>query len=218
MLLKERELKLMRKLPRKSKLSVLHQFYSHKNHCSFRFESALEAHSALCLEFDANVARYVAQPFSVTYSLNGRNVRYTPDFLVQLTNGRFKSQEIKPSEKLASPKNQRKFQTLQAYFAQSLHHPLELVDEKFIYRGHKVNNFQRLYPYLQRQPSATELQTLNGLPCQQLSFGELVGHLAEHVQEPLHSALTLVALGFFDWNETLLIDENSTLTLKSGVA
>lgn len=46
-------------------------------------ESMLEQDFLTLLEYDRNVARYLAQPFTIRWSDSGRRRRYTPDVIVK---------------------------------------------------------------------------------------------------------------------------------------
>ncbi|WP_247256422.1 TnsA endonuclease N-terminal domain-containing protein [Pseudomonas moorei] len=68
-------------------------FPSRKNAAAIFCESRLEAAFCLELERDLNVLKYVAHPFTMHFT--GGRYRYTPDFLVQLTDGEQKLVEVK---------------------------------------------------------------------------------------------------------------------------
>lgn len=56
---------------------------SDKSEKQISVESALEADFVSILEFDINVENYVEQPVTITYDLDGKKRKYTPDFLVR---------------------------------------------------------------------------------------------------------------------------------------
>lgn len=68
------------------------------------FESSLERDWLICLDFDPDVVVIREQPFSLYYEVDGRQLRYTPDVLVQfrLPDGRLRTEvhEVKPLEDL----------------------------------------------------------------------------------------------------------------------
>ncbi|MEI6949645.1 TnsA endonuclease N-terminal domain-containing protein [Paraflavisolibacter sp. H34] len=66
----------------KSYCSITGKKPSRKTGNSHRFESALERDYISLLEFDERVEWYVEQPFTISYSYNGKVRIYTPDFLV----------------------------------------------------------------------------------------------------------------------------------------
>lgn len=68
-------------------------FPSRKNAAAIFCESRLEAAFCLELERDLNVIKYVAHPFTIHFV--GGRYRYTPDFLVQFTDGEQKLVEVK---------------------------------------------------------------------------------------------------------------------------
>ncbi|WP_137806985.1 TnsA endonuclease N-terminal domain-containing protein [Pseudomonas sp. G(2018)] len=68
-------------------------FPSRKNAAAVICESRLEAHFCVELERSRNVLQYEAHPFTIHF-MEGR-YRYTPDFLVQFTDGEQKLIEVK---------------------------------------------------------------------------------------------------------------------------
>lgn len=59
------------------------------------FESSVEADLILIMEVDSTVAGFWAQPETFRWRQDGRARRYTPDFLVQMTDGNFEYREVK---------------------------------------------------------------------------------------------------------------------------
>lgn len=65
------------------------------------WESLLERDYILLLEIDPDVVTYTEQPFRITYTLDGKVHRYTPDFLVERKNKR-QVVEVKRKEKAST--------------------------------------------------------------------------------------------------------------------
>ena len=66
---------------------------SRKNDCTITCESLAEAYFCLELERRPDVASYIAHPITICFS--GSPYRYTPDFLVQFSNGQSTLVEVK---------------------------------------------------------------------------------------------------------------------------
>lgn len=79
------------------------KFASDKTSTVIPYESHLERDYIYFLEIDPDVVSYTGQPFKLNYHLNGKLLRYTPDFFVER---RTKKQvvEVKPSDKAQSEK------------------------------------------------------------------------------------------------------------------
>lgn len=79
------------------------------------WESQLERDQIYLLEFDPDVLAYGEQVAPLIYELEGKRRRYTPDFLVQRTNGTSVI-EVKPDEFASREKWQSKFTIAEAYY------------------------------------------------------------------------------------------------------
>jgi hypothetical protein len=73
-------------------------FTSRKCRVRWPFESLLERDALVVLEADQRVADYAAQP--ETFQVRATGTRYTPDLLVEYTNGRRLFREVKPAAKV----------------------------------------------------------------------------------------------------------------------
>ncbi|MBS3797184.1 TnsA endonuclease N-terminal domain-containing protein [Pseudoalteromonas sp. BDTF-M6] len=177
----------------------------------------MEAHAALLLEFDNSVVRYTSQPFTTHYQLNGRATRYTPDFLIKLASGEFKSLEIKPSNKLNTLRLTDKFAVLKQHFSEELYHPLELITDKDIYRGTNINNYQKLYGFRQLPLTPSEQARFIEIDADTVTLCELITILSNHSDTPYCDAMKLLAHDLFAWHCTKPLIGSSLLT-KVGVA
>ncbi len=92
------------------------KFASKKNRRMVRCESLLEMHFLYLAEFARNVVSFDEQPVSITYRLNNRQRRYTPDFCMYWQDGRRWFVEVKPSELLNEERNLEKFAAIGEYF------------------------------------------------------------------------------------------------------
>lgn len=74
------------------------RFPSLKSGRIIHWESQLERDFVRCLEFDADVISFREQPLTTTFPFEGRQVRYTPDFLAARKTGMW-VYEVKPADK-----------------------------------------------------------------------------------------------------------------------
>ncbi|AYO18478.1 hypothetical protein D0812_28630 [Vibrio owensii] len=145
--LKEGQNMQTRKFDQTSKVKPTIAFYSRKNRAMMPCESRLEADALLSLEFDPRILKYVTQPCSITYMVNGKSTRYTPDVLVIYHDKTCKFLEIKPLNKAQKPKFIAKFLQLQDYFSSEIGHPIELILDKDVRKGEKASNMRLLYRF-----------------------------------------------------------------------
>lgn len=90
----------VRKIPRTFR-SVRGQFPSVKNDRSVAFESTIERDFFLSLEFDPTVRSYEEQPVQISGVVDGKEVTYTPDCLVEYSDDKpLLLAEIKSAEEM----------------------------------------------------------------------------------------------------------------------
>ncbi len=92
------------------------KFVSQKNRRMVRCESLLEMQFLYLAEFARDVLTFDEQPITISYRLNGRKRRYTPDFCLHWRDGQQWFVEVKPHELLALEKNQEKFAAIGEHF------------------------------------------------------------------------------------------------------
>lgn len=80
------------------------------------FESLLELAVMLLMEFSSEVVSYREQPELVLYNDGDSVKKYFPDFEVVLTSGAKAHVEVKPSQKLESPKVAKTYQAIAAHY------------------------------------------------------------------------------------------------------
>lgn len=80
------------------------------------WESQLERDTVLLLEFSPGVVRYREQPFKISIVLDGKTMRYTPDFELTRPSGEFEVIEVKPFKIYADSHEMRRFTQIKKYF------------------------------------------------------------------------------------------------------
>lgn len=81
------------------------RFYSWKAQSTLRLDSTLEMDHAANCEVDPDVTRIVPHPFSIKYTLLGKERSYTPDIFT-IENGKMKAGEVKMEADAARPENE----------------------------------------------------------------------------------------------------------------
>lgn len=134
----------VKKLDRTSLIKPTIHFHSHKNKRMLFCESYLEVDCCLFREFDSTIAAYTTQPTTYSYKYYGNTRTYTPDAVVEYTNGNVEFEEVKPPSEAVKPKFVTKFEFLQELHNTVIKIPLVLNTGKFVSPIQKAN-YQQLY-------------------------------------------------------------------------
>jgi hypothetical protein len=143
----ESKLDLARQLGKANHGKPIIHFNSVKTNCSQHADSINEKGSLCYYEWNPNVRDYITQPFSILYDFNGKIRKYTPDLLVEYTNGDLKFVEIKESQGVLNADFVEKFPTLQAVFKDVIGYPLELFNKSIEMPGKASANIDVLLRY-----------------------------------------------------------------------
>jgi hypothetical protein len=190
-----------RKLPRTSRIMNISHFYSVKNRKAIYCESKIERDALLTLEFDGNIDAYTSQPFSITYELNDKEVRYTPDTLVQTHSGDFYLIEVKPFYAFQLEKNMQKFAHLQSLFHEKYQRELRLMSCRDIYIDVQIPNLDVLYRFKRLKVTQEVEQLFKELP--NLIDSTIYQQLCSDKNKiRYNSFMTLLAHDFFNFDVT----------------
>jgi len=85
-------------------------FYSNKNKRKMFYRSSYELQAYKILEQMSMVEKYIYEPFSIGYFIEGKRYIYHPDLLVIYKNGEKQVLEIKPQKELDDIVNIKKFE------------------------------------------------------------------------------------------------------------
>lgn len=89
------------------------KFPSHKTQRMVHWESLLERDAIMLFEFSPGIATFREQPPSISYYLDNKIRKYTPDFELTYQSGHIELVEVKPWEKLQSEDEKKRFQAIQ---------------------------------------------------------------------------------------------------------
>jgi len=160
-------------------------------------ESRLEANAALIREFDRNIVRYLTQPQSFGYKKKRRQVRYTPDALVQLQDGTFYYDEVKPFAIYQKTLVHEHYQYLAKLFDQVIGHPLKINTANSKESNMQIPNLQRLYFFLRQRFDRTAAEDLiPKLPSKSICLAELASLCKKNGMQP-NFGLQMVANQYF---------------------
>ena len=111
-------------------------------------ESKLEYDRLLTLEFDPTVRYYEAQPDPISYVReNGLTSRYTADVRVELTDGTYHIEEIKPYNESVKSEMLQKHALIRAQYGKS-GIDFKIITNRDIYVGSSISNYRYLYRFL----------------------------------------------------------------------
>lgn len=109
-------------------------------------EGSLERDCCYHFEYDSEVVNFEAQPIGYYYEYHGKQLPYTPDFLVQYSDGSYQYVEIKPLGKTLSKDFKQKFEARQLA-AKRLGFDVILVTNKQIRNGYFLANSILVHRY-----------------------------------------------------------------------
>lgn len=139
------------------------KFPSVKMGRSLHWESKLERDRFHQLEFERDVISFREQPFTVSFVLDGKRCKYTPDIEVKRLNGIF-IEEVKPEEKLSCPELQARLAALAEVFeAQGAQ--FRVVTERTIRREPYLTNVNALLRYSRLIPTEMETELAIRVAC-----------------------------------------------------
>ncbi|MGF1728486.1 TnsA endonuclease N-terminal domain-containing protein [Photobacterium kasasachensis] len=125
----------------------IRKFMSLKNDAVVRTMSVLEFDFCFHLEYNPGVQSFISQPESLYYTFNGRNCRYTPDFLVTGVNRRSSLIEVKHSSQILKPYFRSRFAKKREVANEQYGLELRLITEKQIRINPILNNLKLLHRY-----------------------------------------------------------------------
>ncbi len=206
-------LTLLRKIDKTSRVKPSINFYSHKLKALQYAESILEADSCLRLEFEPTIKRYLTQPFSFQIKINNCKTRYTPDVLVENTEGDFFFIEVKPMSVYQKEKNQIKFAQVKDFFEEELNVPFKVLTEKEIREGKLTQNLQQLYGFLDIAIDINTVQKIIAHLPEIISVKVLEQACAQEGKTAQY-AWALIAQGYFDFDYEKLLTRITEISIN----
>lgn len=118
-------------------------FPSRKNNRMVAYEHLLEADACVLFEMSPQIAAYHEQPTHISFPDGDRTRLYTPDYQLELTDGRQFLVEIKPARRLAAPEIRDKFDRIEEHMHRLGLSFIVLTDE-LIRKQPRLTNLRRL--------------------------------------------------------------------------
>jgi|TARA_B100001063_G_scaffold232238_1_gene247132 hypothetical protein len=143
---------LARQINKANIAKIARNSFSPKSRSMQYAESLNETYICLSLDFDPTVKSYTTQPDSFFYCTDdGKRRRYTPDLLIQYTNGAMKFVEIKPEGFTHSDAFKQQFKRHQEVILSQTGCPLILITD-VMSKPEKRKQFSQLKGYLNTEP------------------------------------------------------------------
>ena len=167
----------------------------------------------LTREFDDDVEAYTSQPLSINYVLNEKEIRYTPDILVQTIASDFYFIEVKSFYAFQLEKNRQKFAYLQSHFREKYQRELKLISCRDIYIDAQITNLDSLYRFKKFSVSKEAEELFSELPnvINSMAYQQLCRDKNTH---RFNNFMTLVAHNFFKFDATQPFDSQQSLFKK----
>ncbi|MGO4328765.1 TnsA endonuclease N-terminal domain-containing protein [Cupriavidus sp. M-11] len=148
------------------------KFASSKMRRMVRCESLLEMNCLYLAEFARSIATFDEQPVSISYRLNGRSRRYTPDFKFYWEDGREWYIEVKPAERLHTIENQERFAEIALHFERWGARFVVLTEQQLCHQ-HRLPQIKYLHHRKAGNGSRCDLATLaQWQTCDEVNFAE----------------------------------------------
>jgi TnsA endonuclease N terminal len=205
----------VRKISNKGTKKIIGKFPSLKMGKTVWWESQLEQDYIYLLEFDPDVTSYQEQPQTISYTLNGKKRRYTPDFFVHRGCKR-QIIEVKPEDQITKEKNVLLFNSVAPIFNRE-GYEFTLVTEKAIRVQPRLANIKLLTRYA-RTPIDPQLQ----ITCHEFFIGKHEARLSDVARSlaannlEMHLVYSLLYWGILSFDLMEPIEANSYVRPSHG--
>lgn len=115
------------------------------------FESLIELDFALITDFDEGVLSIQEQPLTITYQIDDRLHKYTPDFLIVRRSHNTELVECKPATKVSTQENQQKFSAAETWCVEQ-GWQFRVVTDLELRTGCRLGNIRKLTAYATFRP------------------------------------------------------------------
>ena len=206
----------IRNLRKPSPNKNIFKFASAKNKDTIMCEGSLEKDCCYHFEYDSDVVSFESQPKGFLYDFGGKQLPYTPDFLVIYTDGCYSFVETKPYSKTLSKEFKLKFQA-RKQAAKKLGFDLILVTDKQIRTGNFLTNSEMVHRYSGciGGESLTDTVLEELLISKSIKICDLAQRISSSVGEVFASVLRLISVGKARTDFDLeVLNENSIISVN----
>ena len=206
----------IRNLRKPSPNKNIYKFASAKNKAVVMCEGSLEFDCCFHLEYDPDVVSYKSQPKGYMYDYEGKQLPYTPDFLVCYSDGSSCLLEIKPYSKTLNLEFQARFQARKAA-ATACGVNLILVTDKQLHTGPFLDNCKLIHRYSGCIEGGQLSKTIHDKIAieKRLTIRAIADYIKVSIGEVFSAVFRLISIGVASVNiESELLSENSVISVN----
>ena len=188
-------------------------FPSRKMQQMIAWESTLERDAILMCEFSKRVKRYWAQPAKIYFYQNNEQKHCYPDLRIETPDEQWIHIEVKPAAKLQNPVLQNRLQAIKEHH-EKIGIGYEIHDESILRVEPRLTNYKLLAYHL--PPLNADLSSnIDWLEKLALLNPQTVGG-ATAILGDAQIVYQLLALGFYDFDIDLPIDNDTLIFTRKG--
>ena len=182
------------------------RYYSKKNACSIKAESFLEYIYLCIFECDPKVVAYASQPESIHISHNGKNIRYTPDLLIQYKDDTAEYIEVHHSN-FTDDAFKRNIEHFSRHTMSKINIAIRIVSEKGLCKMTRTN-----YELISSCMSVNITDKINtDRLAISITLHDLITKLAPFTNHAIANAYYLIATGFYTFDMSKLLQSETIL-------
>lgn len=186
------------------------RFYSKKNGCVLKLEGFLELWLACKLDNDASVQCFASQAEEIAHEIDGKTRRFTPDFLVEYTDGTNEYIEIH-HEKLNDDEYEARVKSFSRYTRKTNGWSIKLICSGDVNETELVN-----YQLISDCKSQELLFDINDIAFpESISFGELIKLLEKLSPAPIQDAYYILAFGVYEFDTSKSLTSDTHLSRRA---
>jgi len=183
------------------------RFFSVKNDCAIKLESTPELILAMRLDCSSDVSSFASQPESMFLEIADKKRRFSPDFLVEYTDGQDEYLEVH-HERFMTDEYRTKFKRFQQHVMKERGVPMRLLSTGDIMDVELAN-----YELICSERSAALSFDINDLHFpKQITLGALIEGLKDFSAAPIADTYHLIGAQVYAFNHYLPLRLNSLLT------
>ena len=186
------------------------RFYSKKNGCVLKLEGFLELWLACKLDNNMSVQCFASQPEEVVHEINGQKLRFTPDFLVNYTDGTSEYIEIH-HEDFTDAEYEAKVKEFSRYTRKTNGWAIKLICSSDLNELELVN--YQLISDCKSQELSFDINDI-AYP-DSISFGDLVNLLEKISPAPIPDSYYLLSFGVYTFDTNTFLTSDTLLSRRA---
>ncbi|MCB5228380.1 hypothetical protein JAO78_016365 [Alishewanella sp. 16-MA] len=187
------------------------------NKATLQCDSRWEHDYLIICEFDKSIKRFMTQPNSFAYQMNGKTRRYTPDVRIQKHDGQIMDFEIKDTRYSKKPELHEKIAHIDGLLKQYQDSSLTLVTSNDILAETKLTAMKTLYKFLNIDvPESVQLSVKSELDASEIAISDLEKLFIQKGFERIHAwAFLAKQFSFVTFNNNSSICPNTLIQVSN---